>query len=105
MTDSFSFKYHDKFPKEKKRKMLAKCPSLKKNFETFKETLCTDIIYNNFDVPTHNNKYFRISGLSKNVTLPAFIVKRFRCKDINKGADSEFRLTFIYDKKRDLSIL
>ena len=101
MTNSFIFKHHPKFPKEK-RKMIAKCPSLKEDFETFKNALCTDIIYNNFDVPTNNNKYFQISGLSKNVTLPVFIVKKFRCQDINKGSDSGFRLTFVYDKKERL---
>ena len=51
--------------------MLAKYPSLKEYFKTFKDALC-------------------------DITC---LVKKFRYQDINKGADSGFRLTFMYDKK------
>lgn len=39
-----------------------------------------------------------ISGLDNYVTVPAFIIKRFRCEGINKGANSGFRITFLFDK-------
>ena len=39
-----------------------------------------------------------ISGLENNVTVPAFIIK-FRCKGINKGSRSGFRITFLFDQE------
>ena len=38
-----------------------------------------------------------ISGLENNVSVPAFIIKKFRCKGINKGSRSGFRITFLFD--------
>ena len=52
--------YHKKFLKEK-RKLARKCPSIEGDFEDFKKALMVDIKYNNYTVPTGNDKYFRIS--------------------------------------------
>ena len=40
-----------------------------------------------------------ISGLENNVTVPDFIIKKFRCKGINKGSRSGFRITFLFDQE------
>lgn len=40
-----------------------------------------------------------ISGLENYVTVPAFIIKKFRCEGINKGVKSGFRITFLFDKE------
>ena len=39
-----------------------------------------------------------MSGLDNYVTVPAFIIKKFRCEGINKGANSGFRITFLFDE-------
>ena len=39
-----------------------------------------------------------VSGLDNYVNIPAFIIKKFRCEGINKGANSGFRITFLFDK-------
>ena len=61
-----------------------------------------DIKYNNYTVPTENDKYFRIAGLDECVTLPAFVAKAFYCEKMNKGMKSGFRITFIYDPSENL---
>lgn len=71
--------YTKKFIKEKK-KLARKCPSIESDFEDFKQALKVDIKYNNYSVPTGNDKYFRISGLKEYVTLPAFVAKAFYCE-------------------------
>lgn len=38
-----------------------------------------------------------IAGLDDSVKFPAFVVKKFRCKNINQGVNSGFRLTFLFD--------
>lgn len=40
-----------------------------------------------------------ISGLESYVNIPAFIIKKFRCEGINRGANSGFRITFLFDKE------
>ncbi len=93
--------YHKKFLKEK-RKLARKCPSIDDDFKKFENALKTDITYNNYVVPTNNDKYFQIAGLNENVILPAFVSKWFYCEKINKGANSGFRITFIYDPSINL---
>ncbi len=93
--------YHKKFLKEK-RKLARKCPSIEGDFEDFKKALMVDIKYNNYTVPTGNDKYFRIAGLDDCVTLPAFVAKAFYCEKMNKGMKSGFRITFIYDPSENL---
>ena len=61
-----------------------------------------DIQYNNYTVPTGNDKYFRIAGLDDCVTLPAFVAKAFYCEKMNRGMKSGFRITFIYDPSENL---
>ena len=39
-----------------------------------------------------------ISGLDNYVNIPAFIIKKFRCEGINRGVNSGFRITFLFDK-------
>ncbi len=41
----------------------------------------------------------RIAGLENYVNVPAFIIKKFRCEGINKGVNSGFRITFLFDKE------
>lgn len=93
--------YHKKFLKEKKD-LARKCRSIEGDFEDFKTALITDIIYHDYTVPTDTKKYFRISGLDKEVTLPAFVAKVFYCEKMNRGARSGFRITFIYDPSENL---
>ena len=92
---------HKKFIREKKA-LARTCKSIESDFEDFKTALITDIIYHDYTVPTNTKKYFRISGLNKNVTLPAFVAKVFYCKKMNRGAHSGFRITFIYDPDENL---
>ena len=88
--------YHKKFKKEME-KFKKKCPSIQNDFEVFLQTLKTDIIYNNYTVPTNNKKYYQIAGLDKRVYLPAFVAKAFYCEKWNRGSKSGFRVTFLYD--------
>ncbi len=88
--------YHKKFLKEKD-KFVKICPSIEGDFEVFLDILKTDIIYNNYNVPTNNKKYYKIAGLDKKVFMPAFVAKAFYCEKMNKGRKSGFRITFIYD--------
>ena len=53
--------YHKKFLREK-MKLARKCTSIEGDFENFKKALMVDIKYNNYTVPTGNDKYFRIAG-------------------------------------------
>lgn len=99
--NEFEVDCHKKFKKEK-RKFFRKCPSLEIDFDDFLTALKTDIKYNNYEVPTDNNKYFKIKGLSADVSYPAFVAKRFYCEKMGKGANSGFRLTFLYDKSEQL---
>lgn len=99
--NDFDFNYHKRFLKEKE-KLSNKCTSLENDFEIFKTTLQVDIRDNNYNVPTDVGKYFKIKGLSKKVTLPAFVVKKFYCENMNKGSNSGFRFTFLYDKSERL---
>lgn len=41
----------------------------------------------------------KISGLDDYVSLPAFIIKNFRCQGINSESRSGFRITFLFDKE------
>lgn len=46
-----------------------------------------------------------ISGLESYVTIPSFIIKKFRCEGINRGVNSGFRITFLFDKDEERFIL
>ncbi len=101
MMSQIDVEYHKKFLKEKD-KFERICPSIEKDFEIFLKTLKTDIIYNNYNVPTNNKKYYQIVGLDKKVYLPAFVAKAFYCEKMNKGSKSGFRITFIYDPSENV---
>ena len=101
MMSQIDVEYHKKFLKEKD-KFERICPSIEKDFEIFLKTLKTDIIYNNYNVPTNNKKYYQIVGLDKKVYLPAFVAKAFYCEKMNKGSKSGFRIAFIYDPSENV---
>ena len=94
-------KYHKKFLKEK-RKLSKKCSTFDNDFKRFVKALITDIKYNDFKVPTNIKKYSKISGLDKRVSLPAFVAKKFYCEGMNRGSDSGYRFTFIFDSSENL---
>ena len=88
------FEYHPKLCKEFNSIHKKHCKSLRGDFERLKVALVEDL-ENNGKFSKHSCN--RISGLDSRVSLPAFIVKSFRCKDINKGKKSDFRLTFVFN--------
>ena len=97
--DDYTFDCHHLFDKEF-QKIIRKhqCPTLKDDFNRLKITLVQDLLDNdNFS----HHICTRIKGLNSNVPYPAFIIKNFRCKGINKGSRSGFRLTFIYVKEEN----
>ena len=96
MMNQIEIGYDKHFLKEK-RKFNRKCPSIEEDFKLFEKALKVDLEDNDYQIPLNNKKYFKISGLDKNVTLPAFVAKTFYCKKMNKGSKSGFRITFIYD--------
>lgn len=89
--------YYDKKFLKEKSKFHSKCPSIERDFERFEKALKIKIEENNFNVPVDNKTIFKISGLSKKVKLPAFVVKAFYCEKMNRGSRSGFRVTFIYN--------
>lgn len=93
----YIFYYHPKFKKEfNKIFKKNKCPSIKKDFKLLYDVLIQELTeQNEFKANTCN----RMAGLENIVTLPAFIIKKFRCKKIKKGANSGFRITFLFDKE------
>ncbi|MDR3291711.1 MAG: hypothetical protein LBT10_06145 [Methanobrevibacter sp.] len=95
MTD-YECGYYHKFRKEL-GKLSRKCPTLYEDFERFKESLLEDLEFYKHKLP--NNRYIKLK-LKRNRLLPfpAFKVKHFRCKAINKGANSGFRIVFILDQ-------
>lgn len=91
----YTFEYHNKFKKEF-NKILNKhhCPTLKNDFK-----LLYDILIQHLDESDQFSPYLcmHISGLDNQVSVPAFIIKKFRCKGINRGSRSGFRITFLFD--------
>lgn len=93
--EGYSFVYHHKFKKEF-NKILKRhqCPSLKQDFKLLIQTLILNLTENQ-RFSEHICKH--IVGLDDSVKFPAFIVKKFRCKRINQGHNSGFRITFLFD--------
>lgn len=98
MTDykGYSFLYHPKFKKEF-NKIFKKhqCPTVKEDFKLLYDVLIEQL-------KTHDN--FKdhhlcksIQGLEDCVLFSPYIIKQFRCKGINKGSRSGFRITFLFD--------
>ena len=98
--NKYTFNYHPLFQKEF-NKIIKKhqCPSLEQDLERLKFTLIQHLEDNNEFKATLCN---RIAGLDSKVTLPAFIVKNFRCKGINKGSHSGFRITFVFFRDENI---
>ncbi len=93
----YIFEYPHKFKKEFNKTFAKhKCPTIKEDFKLLYDTLIQQL---------HETDKFgvhmcmRISGLDNYVNIPAFIIKKFRCKGINKGVNSGFRITFLYDEE------
>ena len=82
---------HDYFIKRNK------CSSLIDDLERLKKAMNQNFKDNNSKF-TVDRGYFPISGLSNKVHFQCFIIKSFRCKKIKKGANSGFRITFIFDE-------
>lgn len=98
--DNYTFDEHPLFEKEFNKIIRKhKCPSLEEDFERLKKVLVQKLEESN-QIP--EPLCYRISGLNKNVSLPAFIVKNFRCEKINKGSRSGFRITFIFSREHNL---
>lgn len=97
--EGYTFECHPLFVKEF-HKIIRKhqCPTLEGDFRRLKVILVQDLL-DNYNFSQH--VCTRIKGLDSNVSYPAFIIKNFRCKGINKGARSGFRLTFVYIKEEN----
>ena len=92
--------YYDKRFLKEKKKFHNICPSIENDFKRFEIALKVQIKDNKYTVPVDNNRIFRIAGLDKTVSLPAFVVKAFYCEKMNKGSKSGFRITFLYDPSK-----
>lgn len=93
----YIFLYDKKFKNEFKKILKnKKCPTLNTDFKLLYDVLIQSLNESN-TLPTY--LCHRISGLDSCVTLPAFIIKKFRCEGINKGSRSGFRITFLFDKE------
>ena len=91
----YTFEYHHKFKKEfTKIQSKHQCPTLKSDFKLLYDILIQHLHESDRFSP---HVCMHISGLENYVTVPAFIIKRFRCEGINKGANSGFRITFLFD--------
>ena len=99
MMNQIEVEYDKKFLKEK-RKFQGKCPSINSDFKRFEKALKVKIQDNQYMVPVDNKQIFQIAGLDKSVYLPAFVVKSFYCEKMNKGSNSGFRITFVWNPKK-----
>lgn len=90
----YTFEYHHKFKKEFD-KILTKqhCPTIKSDFKLLYDVLIQHLMDSNQFSP---NMCMHMAGL-ENRDVPAFIIKKFHCKGINKGSRSGFRITFLFD--------
>lgn len=95
--EGYSFEYHHKFKKEfNKIFKRHKCPSLKSDFKLLIQTLVLNLEEHQM-FPEH--VCMHIAGLDDSVKFPAFVIKKFRCKDLNRGVNSGFRITFLFDSE------
>jgi len=88
----------NKFKREFKS-FKKKCPSLKEDLHRFYAALLTHIELNG-KVPSP--QYAPVSGLGKDFKCDAYVAKKFYCEKMNRGANSGFRISFIYCKKTNL---
>jgi len=86
--------YHTPKFKREFKKFRKKCKSIHSDFERFENVLEKQIHVNNGKVP--ETEYFRVSGIGKNFKCDAFIAKKFHYEKMGGGANSGFRISFIY---------
>ncbi len=92
----YTFEYHNKFKKEFQKIFTRhQCPTIKSDFKLLYDILIQHLLESN---KFESHVCMRIAGLENYVNVPAFIIKKFRCEGINKGVNSGFRITFIFDK-------
>ena len=86
--NGYNFVYHPKFKKEFNKILKQyQCPTLKEDFKLLYNILTQHLQENN---KFESHVCMHIAGLDSCVTLPAFIIKNFRCEGINKGSNSGF---------------
>ena len=92
----YTFDYHPKFRKEfNKIYKKHQSPTVSYDFKLLYDVLNQQLEdLGEFEANICNH----MSGLANYVILPPFILKKFRCKGINEGANSGFRITFLYDE-------
>lgn len=99
MTDykGYTFEYHSKFKKEfNKIFSIHQCPTVKSDFKLLYDVLIQHLQESD---KFESHICMHISGLESYVNIPAFIIKKFRCEGINRGVNSGFRITFLFDKE------
>lgn len=94
----YAFEYHHKFKKEFQKTFARhQYPTIKSDFKLLYDILIQHLLESN---KFESHVCMRIAGLEKNyVNVPAFFIKKFRCEGINKGVNSGFRITFLFDKE------
>lgn len=93
----YTFEYHSKFKKEfNKIFSNHQCPTVKSDFKLLYDVLIQHLQESD---KFESHICMHISGLESYVNIPAFIIKKFRCECINMGANSGFRITFLFDKE------
>lgn len=78
---------------------------LNKKFRTLYDDLAT---FNNAlkaVLPNRLPKTVRISGLGREVKVPIFKVRRFRCQYLKKGSNSGIRVIYAYERDEDMVVL
>ena len=94
----YTFEYHHKFKKEFQKTFTRhQCPTIKSDFKLLYDILIQHLLESN---KFESHVCMRIAGLENYVNVPAFIIKKFRCEGINKGVNSGFRITFLFDKEK-----
>ena len=79
-----NFRCTEEFKKELKKLSRKKCKTLPQDLEVLKKAL-------NANIPEHPSTK-RVNDLGSRVKIPIYKVRRFRCKQIKKGAYSGFRI-------------
>jgi len=77
------------------QKCVKKHKTLQEDLEIFLKALLAEL-------PDTLSGTVRISGLGKNVRIPIYKVKKFRCRELRgKGVDSGFRIIYAYEQDKD----
>ena len=93
----YTFEYHHKFKKEFQKTFARhQCPTIKSDFKLLYDILIQHLSESD---KFESHVCMSMAGLENYVNVPAFIIKKFRCEGINKGVNSGFRITFLFDKE------